>query len=50
MKVEHPKFGFGKVKKVESYQNQRKAMIYFDNFGEKLYYLALLSLKFIPRF
>ncbi|QNL20777.1 UvrD-helicase domain-containing protein [Hyphobacterium sp. CCMP332] len=45
MKVEHPKFGFGKVKKVESYQNQRKAMIYFDNFGEKTLLLSFAKLK-----
>ncbi len=45
MKVEHPKFGFGKVKKVESYQNQRKAMIEFDNFGEKTLLLSFAKLK-----
>lgn len=45
MKVEHPKFGYGKVKKVEIYQNQRKAMIDFDNFGEKTLLLSFAKLK-----
>lgn len=45
MKVEHPKFGFGVVKKVENYQNQRKALISFEDFGEKTLLLSFAKLK-----
>lgn len=45
MRVEHPKFGFGEVKKVENYQNQRKATIHFDDFGEKTLLLSFAKLK-----
>jgi DNA helicase II / ATP-dependent DNA helicase PcrA len=45
MRVEHPKFGFGLVQKIENYQNQRKAMINFDNFGVKTLLLSFAKLK-----
>jgi DNA helicase-2/ATP-dependent DNA helicase PcrA len=48
MRVEHPKFGFGEVKKIENYQNQRKAMIHFDDFGEKTLLLSFAKLKIHP--
>src|SRR5690606_7711547 len=31
MTIEHPKFGYGKVRKIEMEGNNRKASIYFDN-------------------
>ncbi|MFT6215188.1 MAG: DNA helicase-2/ATP-dependent DNA helicase PcrA, partial [Roseivirga sp.] len=34
-KVEHPKFGFGKVHKMETEGSNRKAKVIFENFGEK---------------
>ncbi len=45
MKVEHRKFGFGTVKELQSYQNDRKACIEFEDFGEKTLLLSFAKLK-----
>ncbi len=45
MKVEHPKFGFGKVQKLEVYNQQKKAVVNFDDFGEKTLLLSFAKLK-----
>jgi DNA helicase-2/ATP-dependent DNA helicase PcrA len=45
MKVEHPKFGFGKVLKLDQQGAQRKAKVNFENFGEKTLLLSFAKLK-----
>lgn len=45
MKVEHPKFGFGKVVKMDREGAQRKARVHFENFGEKTLLLSFAKLK-----
>ncbi|NOT73734.1 MAG: UvrD-helicase domain-containing protein [Cyclobacteriaceae bacterium] len=45
MKVEHPKFGFGQVLKMDETGADRKAKIHFDNFGEKTLLLSFAKLK-----
>ncbi len=45
MKVEHMKFGFGKVKEVQEFHNDRKAVITFDGLGEKTLLLSFAKLK-----
>ena len=45
MKVEHPKFGFGMVNKIETYNHQKKAVVNFDDFGEKTLLLSFAKLK-----
>jgi len=45
MKVEHPKFGFGKVVTLENIGANRKAKVNFDNFGEKTLLLSFAKLK-----
>lgn len=45
MKVEHPKFGFGKVVKMDQEGAQRKARVEFENFGEKTLLLSFAKLK-----
>ena len=45
MKVEHPKFGYGKVVALESTGVNRKAKVKFDNFGEKTLLLSFAKLK-----
>ena len=45
MKVEHPKFGFGTVAKMEQIGAERKAMISFNDFGEKTLLLSFAKLK-----
>ena len=46
-KVEHPKFGFGIVNKIETEGINRKASIQFDNFGEKTLLLSFAKLRII---
>ena len=46
-KVEHPKFGFGFVNKIETEGINRKASIQFDNFGEKTLLLSFAKLRII---
>jgi len=45
MKVEHPKFGFGKVVQMDSSGADRKAKILFNDFGEKTLLLSFAKLK-----
>ncbi len=45
MKVEHPKFGFGMVVKMEEVGTERKAKINFNDFGEKTLLLSFAKLK-----
>jgi DNA helicase-2/ATP-dependent DNA helicase PcrA len=45
MKVEHPKFGFGKVEKMDFSGPDKKAKIIFDDFGEKTLLLSFAKLK-----
>ncbi len=45
MKVEHPKFGFGKVAEIDNSGTSRKAKVLFDNFGEKTLLLSFAKLK-----
>ena len=45
MKVEHPKFGFGVVQKVEASGNDKKATILFKEVGEKLLILSFAKLR-----
>ncbi|WP_209332363.1 ATP-dependent helicase [Lunatimonas salinarum] len=47
MKVEHPKFGFGKVLKIETEGANRKASIHFDNFGDKTLLLSFAKLRIV---
>jgi DNA helicase-2/ATP-dependent DNA helicase PcrA len=47
MNIEHPKFGFGKVVKIEMEGTNRKASIHFDNFGDKTLLLSFAKLKII---
>ncbi len=45
--VEHPKFGFGKVRKIEVEGLNRKATINFEHFGEKTLLLSFAKLRII---
>jgi DNA helicase-2/ATP-dependent DNA helicase PcrA len=47
MKVEHPKFGFGHVHKIEMEGANRKAFIHFDNFGDKTLLLSFAKLRIV---
>ncbi|WP_186754435.1 ATP-dependent helicase [Echinicola salinicaeni] len=47
MKVEHPKFGYGKVLKVEVEGLNKKATIGFDNFGDKTLLLSFAKLRIV---
>ncbi len=45
MKVEHPKFGYGKVLDIDENGAGRKAKVKFDNFGEKTLLLSFAKLR-----
>jgi len=47
MKVEHTKFGYGTVKKIDGKQGERKAEILFDKGGIKTLLLSFAKLKII---
>ena len=47
MKVEHPKFGFGKVRGVETEGANRKAKVVFEDFGEKTLLLTFAKLRIV---
>ncbi|UJP65524.1 ATP-dependent helicase [Mongoliitalea daihaiensis] len=47
MNVEHPKFGFGLVQKIETEGINKKATIVFDNFGEKVLLLSFAKLRIV---
>ncbi|WP_408613594.1 ATP-dependent helicase [Hymenobacter yonginensis] len=44
-RVEHPKFGFGQVTKLETVQGTTKAIINFDEVGEKTLLLSFAKLR-----
>lgn len=48
MRVEHPKFGFGSVVKIDESGADRKARIQFEDFGEKTLLLSFAKLKIHP--
>jgi DNA helicase-2/ATP-dependent DNA helicase PcrA len=45
MKVEHPKFGYGKVIDMDTDGANKKAKVKFDNFGEKTLLLTFAKLR-----
>ena len=45
MKVEHQKFGFGRVESIDNQGANRKARVTFDDFGEKTLLLSFAKLK-----
>jgi DNA helicase-2/ATP-dependent DNA helicase PcrA len=45
MKIEHPKFGFGTVLKLDESGADRKAKINFADFGEKTLLLSFAKIK-----
>ena len=45
MRVEHPKFGFGTVTKLDDQGNSRKAVIEFEEAGEKTLLLSFAKLR-----
>lgn len=45
MRVEHPKFGFGKVTKMDTQGNSTKAIIEFEGVGEKTLLLSFAKLR-----
>lgn len=47
MKVEHPKFGFGKVNRMDVQGANRKANVIFENFGEKTLLLSFAKLRIV---
>ena len=47
MKVEHPKFGYGKVAKMDIQGANRKAKVIFENFGEKTLLLSFAKLRIV---
>lgn len=48
MKVEHPKFGYGKVIEMDTSGANRKAKVNFDDFGEKTLLLSFAKLRIHP--
>jgi DNA helicase-2/ATP-dependent DNA helicase PcrA len=48
MRVEHPKFGFGSVTRIDTSGADRKAIIQFEDFGEKTLLLSFAKLKIHP--
>lgn len=48
MRVEHPKFGFGSVVRIDTSGADRKAVIAFEDFGEKTLLLSFAKLKIHP--
>jgi DNA helicase-2/ATP-dependent DNA helicase PcrA len=47
MKIEHPKFGYGKVVQMDTAGPDRKAKILFDDFGEKTLLLSFAKIRII---
>jgi transcription-repair coupling factor (superfamily II helicase) len=46
-KVEHQKFGIGIVKELQNFQDDKKAVIQFAEFGEKTLLLSFAKLKIL---
>jgi DNA helicase II / ATP-dependent DNA helicase PcrA len=49
MRVEHPKFGRGVVRQLDMSNADRRAKIYFDDFGEKTLLLSFAKLKILSQ-
>ncbi|MEX2513820.1 MAG: UvrD-helicase domain-containing protein [Cyclobacteriaceae bacterium] len=49
MKIEHPKFGFGKVTAIETEGTNRKAHIHFEHFGDKTLLLSFAKLRIVEQ-
>lgn len=47
MRVLHEKFGYGTVKHIEGENNDRKAVVFFDNIGEKQLLLRFAKLSIV---
>ncbi|HMP99677.1 MAG TPA: 3'-5' exonuclease, partial [Cyclobacteriaceae bacterium] len=47
MQVEHPKFGFGTVDKIDESGAERKAKVIFNDFGEKTLLLSFAKLRIV---
>ena len=47
MRVLHEKFGYGTVKHIEGENNDRKAVVFFDNTGEKQLLLRFAKLSIV---
>lgn len=47
MRVLHEKFGYGTVKHIEGENNNRKAVVFFDNIGEKQLLLRFAKLSIV---
>lgn len=47
MQVQHAKFGIGKVISIEGSGKDRKAVVFFDNIGQKTLLLAFAKLAII---
>ena len=47
IRVEHPKFGFGTVKKIDSASSGKRATIHFDTEGEKTLILSFAKLRVV---
>jgi DNA helicase II / ATP-dependent DNA helicase PcrA len=47
MQVEHPKFGFGTVEKIDENGPERKAKVIFNDFGEKTLLLSFAKLRIV---
>ena len=47
MRVIHEKFGYGTVKHIEGVNNDRKALVFFDNTGEKQLLLRFAKLSIV---
>jgi DNA helicase II / ATP-dependent DNA helicase PcrA len=47
MRVEHPKFGYGEVKELDTSTSDRKARILFDKAGEKTLLLSFAKLRIV---
>jgi DNA helicase-2/ATP-dependent DNA helicase PcrA len=48
MRVEHSKFGFGKILKIEEFASDKRAKIAFERFGEKTLILSFAKLMIHP--
>jgi DNA helicase-2/ATP-dependent DNA helicase PcrA len=47
MKVQHAKFGMGKVLTIEGSGKDRKAVVFFENIGQKTLLLAFAKLVIV---
>jgi DNA helicase-2/ATP-dependent DNA helicase PcrA len=48
MRIEHNKFGTGRVLQIEGREEDRKATILFDTKGEKILLLKYAKLRILP--